>query len=84
MENNKREMSAQDKAKIESLVTMSIANRCYENLENNSDFELIPVYCSMFVGNAQNGEITAVEAMKILKLSKTTFYRRVKEYRSKE
>lgn len=65
MENNKKEMSAQDKAKIESLVTMSIANRCYENLENNSDFELVPVYCSMFVGNTQKGEIALLQAYNV-------------------
>ena len=31
------------------------------------------------VGQWQRGEITAVEAMRTLKMSKTTFYRRVKE-----
>lgn len=62
---NKREMSAQDKAKIESLVTMSIANRCYEKLESNSDFELVPVYCSMFIGNSQKGEIALLQAYNV-------------------
>ena len=31
------------------------------------------------VGQWRNGEITAVEAMRILKMSKTTFYRRIKQ-----
>ena len=31
------------------------------------------------VGQWRNGEITAVEAMRILKMSKTTFYRRVQQ-----
>lgn len=62
---NKKEMSPQDKAKIESLVTMSIANRCYEQLESNKEFELIPVYCSMFVGNSQKGEIALLQAYNV-------------------
>ena len=48
---NKKEMSAQDKAKIESLVTMSIANRCYENLENNSDFAVTKAVKGMLPKN---------------------------------
>lgn len=62
---NKKEMSPQDRAKIESLVTMSIANHCYEKLENNSDFELVPVYCSMFIGNSQKGEIALLQAYNV-------------------
>ena len=60
MENNK--ITDQDKAKIESIVNMSIANKCYEEMESNKDYALIPVYCHLFVGNAQKGEIALLQA----------------------
>ena len=59
MENNK--ITDQDKVKIESIVNMSIANKCYEEMESNKDYALIPVYCHLFVGNAQKGEIVVHE-----------------------
>lgn len=62
---NKKEVSTQDKARIESLLTMSIANTCYGKLEDNNDFELIPIYCSMFVSNSQKGEIALLQAYNV-------------------
>lgn len=43
-----------------------------------------PTNFDKVVAQWQNGEITATEAMKILKLSKTTFYRKVKSSRKKQ
>ena len=43
-----------------------------------------PVNFDAVVEQWRNGEITAVEAMKVLGLSKSTFYRKVKEAAEKE